>query len=93
MPAESTWHASAMHAWARIITGERVVLCDEMHDALIAHFSPLDTPEATLFYGCLRTIPNPKRLGVKDQYIGWVDAKDLNEFRNDHPYFTKARTA
>jgi hypothetical protein len=47
----------------RMRNGERVILSDRELDALL-------TMEGDAYH--VRTVPNPKRLGMLDTYIGWL---------------------
>jgi hypothetical protein len=45
--------------------GERVVTSDQELDAVLA------LGDEAIYE--VRTLPNPKRLGVLDQYVGWIE--------------------
>ena len=57
---------SARQALTRLKAGERIVTNDETLDAIIDHCQDDDTRYD------IRSIPNPKRCGIYDQYIAWI---------------------
>lgn len=59
--------------WNRLKAGERVVTNDETLNALAAYFHDDETAEAKAFFSEVRTLPNPKQVGVLDQYVAWID--------------------
>lgn len=66
--------AYALSKWEDIKQGQRVIISDESLDALIdeLHARPTEDPDAMLFFGNFVSIPNPKRVGIRDAYIGYL---------------------
>lgn len=58
--------------WQSVKAGNREVFSEQDLDELLAHFSPQDTEESTLFYRGFVTILNPQQVGTKDQYLGFI---------------------
>ncbi len=64
----------ALEKWKEVREGKKVIFSDETLDQLVQEFDkrPEDDKDADLFFHNFVTIPNPKRVGVKDQYIGYI---------------------
>ncbi len=64
----------ALSKWQDVKSGKKVIFSDETLDILSEHFNPLpeDNKDADLFYHNFVTETNKKRVGVKDQYIGYL---------------------
>ena len=62
----------ALHKWAELKLGKRVIMSDYGLDALSEYFMPQDTDDAKLFFGSVASIPNPNPVGVRDQYIVFI---------------------
>jgi hypothetical protein len=58
--------------WQEAMKGGRIVINDSELDLLSDYLKAQDTSEADLYFKRFVTIPNPRRIGVRDQYIGWV---------------------
>lgn len=63
----------ALLTFNRMKAGERVVTNDQTLDVLSDHFKDQDTADASLFFRCCDSMPNPKRVGTLDQYVAWID--------------------
>lgn len=72
--------SNGLAKWDRIKRGERVVVSHQSLDALCDHFKDQDGPEASCFFGCLRSIPNPQQVGTLDALVAWVDNSALLEY-------------
>lgn len=70
-----------MESWSRIKAGQRVIVSDETLDALAEHFNPQDTIEASVYFGDVASVPNPKRVGIRDQYIAYLSEYGLKTLR------------
>ena len=66
----------ALAKWEEMKAGKRVIASDHTLDALDEHFKNNDGPEADLYCGSVASLPNPKRVGVLDEYIVWLKTED-----------------
>ncbi len=68
----------ALAKWDEVKQGKRVIFSDETLDALIDELHVRDTldPDAMLFFGNFVSIHNPKRVGIRDAYIGYLKKEE-----------------
>jgi hypothetical protein len=58
--------------WQRLKNGERVIVSAETLDVLADRFKDDSGADANLFFRQLATVPNPNRVGVKDEFIAFL---------------------
>lgn len=64
--------AVALDKFKRMKAGERVVTNDKQLDILSAHFTAHDGDDANIYFRSVVSKPNPKRVGILDQYVAWI---------------------
>lgn len=69
--------ALALAKWDELKRGEQVIASDETLDALSAYFTDHDGPDADRYFRYCASVPNPKRVGIRDQYIVWLKEAPL----------------
>ncbi len=64
--------ACALVKWADVRAGREVVFSDETLDILQIEFNSREEKDvdADIFFYDFVTVPNPKRVGIRDQYVG-----------------------